>query len=468
MNVAQVATLIFFTLNRVCKRVIYTNGVDLLRLLSETMVGRKYFKFIEFVDVNSKWHLGKTLDCETLSGLNDLSLSLLTKKRVVLDNVSRVSGPLIDFYFMNKASVQNKFVLFVGSSLRIEEPLLNMMLRKTAVSGRSLFFNIGSRLSSNYYIKQVGSTGKVLLKFCTGNHWLVNMYFKSLTSLFIFGRAFSSRSKNSMVFETFVNNGFGLRENDTLFFSGVPTSCLSGVLFGFKEGKTQTHAKDVSTLSIDVSYSALLGESKNSILLCFDHNFTSSNRLYGDVIIPIRNFLERKVSTFYNFFGEKIKTKSSLVRDVDRLFSQGYKKSYDKLVYDNKLLNFGFLGSRLNTLNSIYIKICQFRPLLFFSYEHLYNTADHFLLRKATTDMSIYAGEIHKMYSNNLLLLKDRVDEKKIRLLMLARANNVVDLREVSLTNNRVYLDPDNDVFSNSSVLLLKTYKRLVVQLTNF
>jgi hypothetical protein len=378
---------------------------------------------------------------------------------------------------------KDSFFMFIGSALRIEEPLLNLIIRRAAIGRGGVFFNIGSRLSSNYYIKHIGGTFRSFFQFMAGNHWASNLYFKSLYSFFCFGGAFFKSSVSYDIFNEFVRRGFGLRGQDTIFFAGNVPAVLSATIMGLQTRNAGNLIVDyhVNPLLIDFSFSSLFSNpsafDKNRILVSFDHSFNTVNRGVSDIIIPVRNFLENKKAVFVNSFYEILRNNVSFVRDVEKLFSVFYKKSYDFLVYDSKIINFGLvrasmLGTSLDSQNGITLKTCQFAPLLFFTYEHLYNTADFLIFRKFLSDCSIFInaslpGYFSFFVSNNLLFLP-RQNNVSFVPINWFKTLQFLNLNKLSLATNRVYFDPENDVFSNGSALLLKTYKRLVIQMSNF
>lgn len=475
-NTRRLVFVYYFLFRRTFKKnLLRTDNFDFfnlkLNLFNEDLYdsSHRFVKLLNILNFSSRIYLGKTVDLNSLSSVNALSLNLFSK--------SKISNPIISSYFLNKTKLRelgaNSFILLVGCSVRVEEPLLNLFLRKLSVEKGGLFFNIGSRLSSNFYVKQVGGTIKTFLKFIDGRHWLTNVYLKSLSSLFLFGAG--SRSLVNLFFK----RGLGVRNNDLVFFPGVSPSTLLSIILGYNEHPPVLN-KNISSLSFDFACNALLGESvvRNRFLICFDHNFTRSNRSLGDLIIPQRNFVEKKGSIFINLFGEILRNKCSFVRDVDKLFSSSYKKSYDSMVYDSRILHFGsirsrFLSGKLNSWYLARLKIFQSDPLLFFSLQHLYNTLDHMVIMKLLHHSgAVIAGKFFIFDAEGDFCLNDDNDISS----HMNTPYNIkwdetitrLDLNTISLVNNRVYFDPENDVFSNSSSLLLKTYKRMVIQLSNF
>jgi hypothetical protein len=207
------------------------------------------------------------------------------------------------------------------------------------------------------------------------------------------------------------------------------------------------------------------------LVICFDHNFNSFNRSFSDIIVPQRNFIEKKTSMFINSFKELKKLKGALVKDVESLFEFSYKKSFDFFVYDARILNFTRMRSllqnhKMNSPVKAALKKCQFNPILFFSYEHLFNTVDNFLFKKLINDISLITPRGGNFNLNNLLLFTDKTLEL-FRIKWFTK-NITLNLSEFVLIGNKLYFDPENDTFSNCSVLLIKTYKRIILQISNF
>lgn len=496
-NKRKLVYIYFFVFKKVLREgLIYSSNFDyfyfkilLYDLIGSMDISHKLTKFMSLSNLFSRIYLGKTLDVNSVAAINDLALSSFLKKNLIFDNQNCNYTPSINFYFLNKNQLNNLtkncFFMFIGSALRIEEPLLNLVLRKSSIRHSGVFLSIGSRLTSNFYVKHIGGTVKTFLNFISGNHWALNLYFKSLYSFFCFGLSFFRSFRAYDIFNEFIKKGFGLRKHDSVFFSGQVSAYLTAAILGLQTKKDLDFTVNsvFNPLLIDFSYSSLCYYprenflNKNRILVSFDHSFHSLNRGYSDIILPIRNFLENKKAIFINSFYEIVRNNVSFVRDVEKLFAISYKKSYDFLVYDSKIIDFGSLRSsiisaKLDSQNGVAIKTCQFAPLLFFTYEHLYNTSDFFMFRKFIKDISTYMNIFAEGFSCSYL--------SSTRLFFSANKNNTIininwlktfnsfNLNRISLATNRVYFDPENDVFSNSSVLLLKTYKRLVIQMSNF
>jgi hypothetical protein len=461
----------------------FTSNFEVLGLNKDILMPN-FTKLIANTPIFATSVLGKTVELRTLSEINEFSINCFLKRNFFLDSFLRVGSDLTKFFFINKKKLdtlsKGSFYLFVGTELRAEEPLLNLILRRNFMEKGGNFFSIGSRLSSNFFIRHIGSTVSSLADFIFGNHWCANLYYKSVSSFFIFGKSFFSANNNLNLFYKLVSVGMGSRMNDIVFFSGYVSSYISAALLGLNNFSYKINQVLCSPLMFSFCYGSTFfyaAERSDSFSFFFDHNFTSLNRQFADLIIPQHNFAERNNSLHINCFNEVKRVSGCLIKDVEGLFEMSYKKSFDSLVYDSKIFNFGkirsaIVGRRVNTNTSVRLKLAQISPALFFSYEHIYNVLDSLLFEKLLVESRIlqrfWLNDFYNIFSskfnlNNSLLFVNKSFDNDIICNFQSNlySNNI-------LVNNKLYFDPENDTLSNSSVLLLKTYKRVVLQLTNF
>lgn len=118
---------------------------------------------------------GNFTDLEHITALKSLTDKL---DNVIINNNINKNCDLQN-YFISSENVHNiitnKVIILVGTNLRIENPILNIKLRKLAQSSNLLIAYIGAKYDSNIDFYHLGTDINILKKLLKGKHPWVNI-----------------------------------------------------------------------------------------------------------------------------------------------------------------------------------------------------------------------------------------------------------------------------------------------------
>ena len=120
-----------------------------------------YFSFNEI-----SFRFGDGVDLETIFSVKAISSYLFAKGMNSLINYEKKGSfraTTRSFFFKKTLFSKTDCIFLIGTNLRLENPILNAILRKQVLESSNLkVFVLGSSVSYNYYVKQLGNSLNIL------------------------------------------------------------------------------------------------------------------------------------------------------------------------------------------------------------------------------------------------------------------------------------------------------------------
>jgi len=121
-------------------------------------------------------------------------------KNVVINNESFFNSDIQNYYFnINNTPQCQKIFLFVGLNLRLENPLLNIKVRKLVALKSIIIAFIGTKFDTNINIIHLGNNISVLKKIIEGKHNFVSII-----------KSFLKKNNNNINIKNFFKNSVSL------------------------------------------------------------------------------------------------------------------------------------------------------------------------------------------------------------------------------------------------------------------
>ena len=182
-----------------------------------------------------------------------------------------------DIFFNHNISIldfknikSNKVYILIGLNLRLDNPILNLKIRKISKQKISLIIHIGNSYNCNYYMNHLGNNLNLFFKLLEGK----NFYSKLIKKFLI--KSISLNDKINII----IGNNFLKRVDSRNFINSIYNSNLK-----FK----------LTRLFNDVG-------SLNSSLINFNNNISYYNKNTKLIYLLGINFLKKKEITKKNFY----------------------------------------------------------------------------------------------------------------------------------------------------------------------
>ena len=415
-----------FFINRISSPFIFNNEQ---KLVSCSWLNILYnFKKLKINRIN--FVLGDFIDAETNALIKLIcnkhgNFSVLNLNQNNCDNDFRFNY-FFDHNIFNNLKDFNSIFLF-NTNLRLENPLLNLRLKKLVDKNLIKVFSFGSSFGYNFLNYNFGNSIKNFLNFIEGKNILNNSFSKTEKTLFVFNWNFFNKVKNNFDFYNFKNNNLKFLSNK-LKFTVLTRDSTSLLSFDFNLTKTINSFDDFSFsdkrfLLNDSLFYLLNAESYNFFLKnydFFDKKKVILQNMYNpgqkiinkaDFILPSAHFIEKN-ATYINFFGLIQKVKFILfpfknVRSDFKIiyilfkslfFSFDLYKKFNLNFFFNKY-NFLFFNLFIPTFFSITkSKIFSFYNILNKNYVTNFYRLNS-VLKRSQTLLNCYK-DVKKIYSN--------------------------------------------------------------------
>ena len=326
---------------------VQTNWKDLFKTLD------KKFKETEFENIIIK--TGNYTDLEHLAVLDKFASN---NKNVIINPTNDViNADLQNRYICNSNIFENpkgkQIIILVGIDLRLENPMLNIKLRRLSQKKNVLIGYIGPKHNSNIEMYHLGNNISTLFKYVSGKHQfctIANNYLskndknQKISNLFknkiklVFGNEFNQLKNKSKILNTLEQcSGFKNRfEINTLEIS---TGKINQLEIGFFN-----NTKIINNAEKPNLYYLLGVESCKNIkekdFVIFQGTHNEKIRTKFDVILPSINWTE-KSNLYLNCFGMLQKTHTAVTAPINTRSDWKITRMFDLL-----------LQSSLNTHNS--------------------------------------------------------------------------------------------------------------------
>jgi NADH-quinone oxidoreductase subunit G len=336
-------------------------------------------------------------------------------------------------YFFNYKNFDNlnlfNSVFLFNTNLRLENPLLNLRLKKLVDKNLIKIFSFGSSFGYNFFVYNQGNSLKIFLNFIAGKSILNNFFIKSNKNLFIFNWSFFNKAKNNFDFFFFKNNNLTFLKNN-IEFSVLSNDSTSLLLYDFNLINSINSFDDVSFKKIkkdpskkDLFY--LLNVENfnfffknytffNDNFVFFQSQYLANERIKNKIhfFLPSAHFVEKN-ATYVNFFGLIQKVKFILfpfknVRSDSKIIYMLFKDLFNNKKVNNKNnFNLQFFFSKYNFSNfNLFLPSINFKFSNFFSFNNTFNisfTTNVYRsnsLSKRSQILNICYKDVKKIYSN--------------------------------------------------------------------
>jgi NADH-quinone oxidoreductase subunit G len=317
---------------------------------------------------------GNFTDIEHLVSLKELSKKISSVFNVSINNEKTNISDFQKDYTL-KQNLFNfkgpKVFLLVGINLRLENPILNIKLKRLSLTNNVLIGYIGSKNNYNLNCEHLGNNLNTLTNIVAGKH-------KFCTVITNFLKKDEKKQKIDNCFKNHISVIFGNEISQLKNFSNIITT--------LKQVKTKSVKFDYSTLHLFTGNINMLefgffnknyiNKNTNTIFylvdtetianykegdfVIFQGNHNISARKYFDVILPTVNWTE-KSNLYLNCFGYIQKTQFAILPPINS--REDWKIT---VMLSNIFLNktFEFKNNSSKYLENIHILVNTFSPNL--------------------------------------------------------------------------------------------------------
>jgi NADH-quinone oxidoreductase chain G len=381
------------------------------------------FKKLQFNKVN--FILGGFIDAETSAIVKHVCNKQGDFSALILNHRKTLNDFRLNFFFDSKVfdNLDNFNSIFLfNTNLRLENPLLNLRLKKLSDKNLIKVFSFGSSFGYNFFVYNQGNTVKSFLSFIEGKNILNNFFMKSKKVLFIFNWSFFNKIRDNFNFFFFKNSGLFFLK-DKVHFTVLNNDVSSLISYDFNVINSINSFDDNSYKSFNQNFLKkeiiyLLNVENFNFFFknfsFFDNKYVIFQNIYNasdslkkkiDFFLPSTHFVEKN-STYVNFFGLIQKVKFILfpfknVRSDSKiiyiLFKFFFSNNFNLQCFFNK---YNFLN-----FNLFYPKL-TFNVFNFFSFNNTFNTTfvtniyrSNALLKRSQV-LHLSYKELKKIYSN--------------------------------------------------------------------
>lgn len=273
---------------------------------------------------------GNFTDLEHFAALTDFSNKIRTKYNLSINTENNYNGDLQEYYTINSNFFNVKgpkvFVL-VGINLRLENPILNIKLKKLSSNNNVLIGYIGSKNNYNFNCEHLGNNISVLKKIIKGNHpfstvisnflkknlknYKISSLFKNSVSI-LFGNEII-QTQNHINFIKAIKS----IKNPFLNFDSNVLELYTGKINMLETGFYNTNK--INTKKKTIFYllnTEILKNYKKGDFVIFQGDHNVNLRSYFDVILPTVNWTE-KSALYLNCFGQLQKTQFGVLPPIN-------------------------------------------------------------------------------------------------------------------------------------------------------
>ena len=315
---------------------------------------------------------GNTTDLESLAIIEQLSSKL---KNVRVNNNHKVNADLQQYYTFNNNLLnesEKKIYILVGTNLRLENPVLNIKLKKLSQKTNVLIAYIGPKYNNTIGMHHIGTNLDNLGLILKGKHGFcrniqnfvkrdennnrIKSYYHNSISL-IFGNEFSQLEDSSKILESIASSKLNKVKFD-LSVLKLSAGEINACEIGLYSKKESIKERECSNLHYLVNTESI-NNVKSTDYVIFQGTHNEKIRTKFDVILPGFNWLE-KSSLYINALNMIQKSEIVINAPINtredwkilKMFSNLFKKFQSESI--NKTLTLGSiddLHSRLNELS---------------------------------------------------------------------------------------------------------------------
>ena len=383
------------------------------------------FKKLNYNKIN--FVFGNFVDAETsaitkyiCNKHGNASITVLNQKKILNDF-------RFNFFFDNKIfNNLNNFnsIFLFNTNLRLENPLLNLRLKKLVDKNLIKVFSFSSSFGYNFFVYNQGNSVKNFLNFLEGKSLLNAFFMKSNKNLFIFNWSFFNKLKNNFDFFFYKNNFLPFLKNN-INFSVLNNDSTALLSYDFNLSCSVNSFDDISFKKLHQDFSKkdifYLLNVENFNFFFKNYSFLNENHIVFQSIynandalktkvhffLPSSHFVEKN-ATYVNFFGLIQKVKFVLfpfknVRSDFKIIYILFKTFFNK----TGIFNTQFFFNKYHFLNfDIFFPNNNLKFYNFFSFNNTLNNTfvtniyrSNSLLKRSQI-LNVCYKEVKKIYSN--------------------------------------------------------------------
>lgn len=284
---------------------VQTSWTEVFKIIKDTLNNKKFSKIV----INT----GNFTDLETLTALKkftDLNNNVIVNNNITKNNIN-ISKYTLDLKDFHNVEGQKVYIL-VGIILRLENPVLNIRLRRLSQQESVLVAYIGPKYDSNLNFLHLGNNLDVLKRIIEGKHHFVSIL-----------QAFLKKNNQNIKFKNIFKNKISVILNENIKFpEHINKKYFNGLDLDFKtlvnySGKINaleigfyTQKQNIVDNKPNLLYLVGIEDYKNIkendfVIFQGDHN--DKIRTKFNIILPTVNWTE-KSSIYLNTFGIAQKT----------------------------------------------------------------------------------------------------------------------------------------------------------------
>ena len=280
---------------------------------------KNVFQFVQDKINNNKYsniiiNTGNFTDLETITALKTFSDKF---DNVILNKGDKFNSDVQNYYFdINLNTLNSKIIIYIGFNIRIENPVLNIRLKKASANKNFLLAFIGNKFNNNLNVLHLGNSINVLKKIKQGKHLFntiiknflkknikninIKNYFKQSIDI-VMGKDYYNRIK-TFTNSLFLTNNSSLKFNYNIIYNSVGRINL--LELNFYNNRTFNNLMPNLYYLIGTEY---INEIKSSDFVIFQGHHNDKIRLNFHVILPVLNWTE-KSSLYINCLGQVQRT----------------------------------------------------------------------------------------------------------------------------------------------------------------
>ena len=268
--------------------------------------------------VNSKVYqidsfCGELVDLETLlifkNFLNNLGVSSFISNYNLKSNSLGYFRNSYIFDLNNKKLANINNLIFINLNLRLENPILNLKIRKNVLKNNLKIFNIGFSYNLTYSFLNLGNNLMTFLKLIEGSSRICQKLFKNKFNYFLLGSNILYRNDFSFFIESlnFLKQYLKQSLEYSIFFSG--SNALSHLELGFPNTNLVTNLKSKNKILFLMDMDNISFDRSQYDFVCYQGHHGDINVLNSNLVFPGILPYEKQ-STFINLYGLSQRTEN--------------------------------------------------------------------------------------------------------------------------------------------------------------
>lgn len=265
-------------------------------VIINNLIKKKKIKFFE-------GHLGDYTDLtsallfkQLLNTMGPSTLITSNQKNFVANDF--IYSQTINYKELSK-NISNKIFIFIGSNVRLENPILNLKFRKLSKQNNILLGYIGGSYNTTCYMYHLGNNINIMTNLLEGKHWFSLIFSKFISRNFLFTKQFQNtisfilgNNLLSRIDSLALIKSINILANQFKFSINIvyPTmGLLTGEIIHFNQ---YYNNKNYNTLYYLLGTEIFNYKKISNNLIIFQGHHNDISRDIFDIILPSVTFLE--------------------------------------------------------------------------------------------------------------------------------------------------------------------------------